>query len=350
MTALLRGAGNAAAFFLGMALVATTLSSFVEPSRVTPVSAKLDWLADREEFDTILVGSSRTHRQLLPTVLDPAMAEAGLQINSFNLSTDGMRPPEDSYLLDRALAKRDTPLRFLIVEANPIDLRIAEDNENSERVVYWHDLPRMAALWSRAWSSSIARPPSLAKRTSDTWRNLRYFSEHLTYWVSNAVLAGRGTELLDEAIGRARPPRDEMRDLGPDLDGHLIPRGDEAMDPSEMRDYERKFSELRRKGLRLDPGDRASQAELARKAKRARKFGARLVVVAPPSLNAEVFRPEPAIGKDVIFLDFSDPSKYPELFVAEHRRDSGHLNTKGSVLYSRMVAQHLAAALRREID
>ena len=63
-------------------------------------------------------------------------------------------------------------------------------------------------------------------------------------------------------------------------------------------------------------------------------------------MNVEIFRPEPAVGKDVIFLDFSDPAKYPGLFAAENRRDSGHLNAKGSVLYSRLVAQHLAAALR----
>jgi hypothetical protein len=346
MIGFLRGACNLAAFCLGIAVAATVLSSFVEPSRVTPISAKLDWLAEREDFDTILIGSSRTHRQLLPTVLDAAMTEAGVPITSFNLSTDGMRPPEDGYLLDRALAERDKPLRFLIVEANPIDLRIADDNEDSERVVYWHDLRRMKALWSRAWSASIARPPSLAKRTSDTWRNLRYFSEHLTYWISNTVLAGRGAELLDAAIGRAPPPRDEMRDLGPALDGHLIPRGDDVMDPAELRDYDRKTAEFQQKGLRLDPGDRASQAELARKAKRARQFGARLVVVAPPSMNAEVFRPDPAVGEDVIFLDFSDPAKYPALFAIENRRDSGHLNTKGSVLYSRMVAEHLVSALR----
>jgi hypothetical protein len=348
MIRLLRGACNLAAFCLGIAAAATILSSVVEPSRVTPVSAKLDWLAEREDFDTILIGSSRTHRQLLPTVLDPALAEAGVQINSFNLSTDGMRPPEDGYLIDRALEERDTPLRFLIVEANPIELRIADDNEDSERVVYWHDLPRMMALWSRAWSASIARPPALDKRISDTWRNLRYFSEHLSYWVTNAVLAGRGSELIHEAIGLAPTPRDERRDLGPDLDGHLIPRGAEEMDPAEMRDYDRKFSELKRKGRRLDPGDYASQSELLRKARKARQFGARLVLVAPPSMNVEIFRPEPTVGKDVIFLDFSDPAKYPDLFVAEHRRDSGHLNTKGSVLYTRLVAQHLAAALREK--
>ena len=74
-------------------------------------------------------------------------------------------------------------------------------------------------------------------------------------------------------------------------------------------------------------------------------FGARLVLVAPPTVGP-AFAPLPGTGH--LFLDFSDPERYPELFAVGHRFDRGHLNHAGALLYSRLLARELVRALSRE--
>ena len=119
---------------------------------VAPVPAgaseRADWLREHGggSFDTIFVGSSRTFHQIVPSIFDGEMAELGVPVRSFNLGTPGMKPPEDAYVMGRALRGRKAPLRFLVVECNPIHLDIQPEQRGTTRAVYWHDVPRLWAL------------------------------------------------------------------------------------------------------------------------------------------------------------------------------------------------------------
>ena len=64
--------------------------------------------------------------------------------------------------------------------------------------------------------------------------------------------------------------------------------------------------------------------------------------MAPP-VPGRTFAPLP--GEDLVFLDFSDPARFPELFAPEHRQDSGHLNARGAEIYSRLVGLTLGAVV-----
>ena len=111
------------------------------------------------------------------------------------------------------------------------------------------------------------------------------------------------------------------------------------MSKSKASEYAKAFTDIKRRGQsRLDPEDSVSQAHFARMAAVVRAHGAQLVVVAPPIASPEVFQP---LSKDLVFLDYSDPEKYPQLFDPAVRLDNSHLNREGSKLFSALVAKDL---------
>jgi hypothetical protein len=324
----------------GFALACAVLTHLVGPV-AAGASERADWLRERgAPFDTIFLGSSRTFHQLVPSVFDRTMAELGISVRSFNLGTPGMKPPEDAYVLGRALRGRESPLRFLIVECNPIHLDIQPEQRGTTRAVYWHDLPRIWALWQRVWARPALTPDAFLGPAAVAG-NLAEFSVHLGPWIWNAARIGRGADLLKRAFwapGRVRP---ESAIIGPLGDGFFQREYREPFHGEELESYRRDLAGTPPEVSRIHYGDVASQAEIARKVALAERLGARLVLVAPPILGP-VFAPLPDSG--ALFLDFADPHGFPELFAVEHRNDGGHLNAAGSQLYTRLLARRIAAA------
>lgn len=335
---------NLAAFVAGFACFAAVISAVMPPLRVSHISLKLDWLAARPaDYDVLVVGSSRM-RQIVPSVLDAEMTAGGMPVRSFNLSADGMRPPEDSYVLDRALASRKAPLKFIFMEANPIALRIDPEDEGTDRMIHWHDTERMLTIWHRAFAHSIEDPPWLGKWLSDTWRNARFAAHHTKYWVWNSVHLGRGPELLHKHLRLPAAPKWEIG-LGPRNDGYIPPDDGGPMPQGEAEGYSVALRKKLRVGADVDVMDGASQAQVQHAARLAQRFGARLVIIAPPSTTVKTFRPILSPETGAIFIDLSDPTRHPELFDAPIRLDGNHLTEEGSILFTRAVARLLAASL-----
>jgi hypothetical protein len=334
--------GASLAFAGGFALVCAVLTRLVPPVPAG-ASARADWLREHgAPFDTIFIGSSRTFHQLIPAVFDRAMAEQGVQVRSFNLGTPGMKPPEDAYVIGRALRGREAPLRFLVVECNPIHLDIQPEQRGTTRAVYWHDVPRLRALWQRVWARPALAPEANLGPLA-VGNNLVEFSVHLGPWLWNAARVGRGAHLVERALAARDRPGSGKSVVGPLGDGFFPREYREPFHGEELESYRRELAATLDDGdSRLHYGDVASQAEIARKVALAERLGARLVMVAPPILGP-VFAPLPESG--ALFLDFSDPRRFPELFVPEHRNDGGHLNPAGSELYTRLLARRLGSSL-----
>lgn len=86
---------------------------------IPTVQAKVEWLRTHgDDYDTFFLGSNRIYRHIVPRLFDELMAARGESTRSFNLGFDGMRPPEDSYVLEEVLAHRTKPLKYVIVEGN----------------------------------------------------------------------------------------------------------------------------------------------------------------------------------------------------------------------------------------
>jgi hypothetical protein len=336
----LRGLAAALAFTGGFALACAALARLVSPV-AAGASDRADWLRERGAgFDTLFVGSSRTFRQLVPAVFDEEMAALGAPARSFNLGTPGMRPPEDSYVIERALRGREAPMRFFVVECNPLHLGVPPEDRGTTRAVYWLDGPRLEALWPRVWARPALMPEGRLS-PAVVGGHLLKFADHLGHWLWNVSRVGRGAELLEHVLFAGARGRPEKAVIGPAGDGFFPREYRESFHGEEVERYQAALAAAL-EADRVYYGDLASQAELARKTALAARYGARLVLLGPPIVG-RVFTPLP--GSGALFLDFSDPRRYPELFAVSHRNDGGHLNAAGAELYTRLVARRLAAAL-----
>ena len=330
---------NFAAFVSGFALVACALTAGIPPVRPQPIAAKLEWLAAHgEQYDTFFIGSSRVYRQIIPGLFDAEMERLGVKTRSFSLAADGMRPPEDELVLERAFASRKSPVRFLVVECNPIDSGLAEEDKGTARAVYWHDTARLIRLWRKCWSEAPSKP--LGSRVSRVWKRLRQFPSHAQHWVWNEVRLGLGNDLLSQWVfGPAQ--RDDAKEIG--ADGYRPPKSGGQMTGGKLRGYERQLAAALKTPALPDAGDAESQAALAWKKALAGRYGARLVLLSSPFLRPEIFLP--GIREGITFLDYSDPARYPSLYAPGNRCDPGHLNVPGSEIYTRLVARQLAAEI-----
>ncbi len=335
---------NAAAFIAGFALVATMLSGALPPLRPPQIGAKLDWLSEHgAEYDTFFIGSSRVHRQIIPDLFDAEMAALGVKTNSFNLSGDGMRPPEDEFVMERAFTSRTVPVRVLLVECNAVESIINEDDAGTARAVYWHDNARMARLWRHCWARSLAPDSIGSRKASRVWKRLRQFPDHVQHWAWNCGRVGLGNEWVTELLlGPAS--RNDAKEIG--ADGYRVPKTGELMGGGSLRAYEKELAAGRSSPPGPDQQDEESQASLAWKKALAVRMGARLVLVSSPFLRPAVFTPYDRTG--ITFLDYSNPNLYPELYAPENRRDPGHLNVKGSEIYTRLIARQITEALKTQ--
>jgi hypothetical protein len=293
-----------------------------------------------DAYDTLIVGSSRTARQLSPEIFDRAMAERRVPTRSYNLGLAGLWPPEDGYLIERTLAGRAIPLRFLVVECNPIRLGLPTESQGTARAVYWHDAARMRILWNRAKAQS-ADATKKKTRGKAIRRALPALAVHARHWLWNALRLGRGAELLLGALEAHETPLAEA--IGPRGDGFRPLRRDRPpIAGAALARYEGELVDTPAGARRFSRGDTESQAELRRKRDLAARYGAELVLIAPP-VTGRTF--QPLLGDGQIFLDFADPERFPELFAPEHRQDEGHLNARGAEIYSRELGLALGELL-----
>lgn len=335
---------NGAAFVAGFGFAVAALSQAFEPVRAPQLGAKLDWLAERgAEYDTFFVGSSRVHRQIIPDIFDAEMAALGVQTNSFNLSGDGMRPPEDEFVMERAFATRTARTRLLVVECNSIEHMLDDDDAGTARAVYWHDTARMAVLWRHCWARPLSPDMKASRVAARVWKRVRQLPEHVQHWVWNCGRVGQGSEWVSALLIGAKPSED-AKELG--SDGYRVPKTGELMSGKTLRSYEKELAAAIKQPPAEDFEDVESQVSLARKKAMADRLGARLVLVSSPFLRPAVFAPASRDG--VVFLDYSAPAQYPELYAPEHRRDPGHLNVKGSEIYTRLVARQIAETLKKQ--
>jgi len=67
------------------------------------------------------------------------MGEAGFPARTFNLSVNGMDPPEDGYVLERVLGAKPRHLKWVFIELEELHTRRIPEAEGTRRSLYWHD-------------------------------------------------------------------------------------------------------------------------------------------------------------------------------------------------------------------
>lgn len=328
--------GALLAAYLG-AFTATCIliARFLPFPDVPVVRAKIEYLAShRHQFDTLFIGSSRVYFQIIPSLFDETTARAGRPTRSFNAGVSALRPPEDAFFLERILARPSTQLRYVFVEATAVGTR--PENLGSVRAVYWHDWRRLCVLWRSIIVQLSAQ--SRTFRFSVLREVFPDFSEHLWLFIRNMTNQGRGAILTDRFLKREALPS-AVTELGDKMDGWVPVGQRQIMPQAEKVAYAQRIAERLRDPSRPTFADEVSQQELERMIVRIERCGAVPILIVPPTPVKRKFYPDPRRMHSAILLDFADVARFPELFETDQRLDATHLNTRGSQIFSRLLAE-----------
>jgi hypothetical protein len=308
------------AFVLAFAACAAAIHALL-PAPPTLYDAKLAWLAAHAgDYDTIFIGSSFVHNQLVPRELDDEMAARGHPTRSFNFGLPGMSCGEALYVLEHVLALHPAHLKRLVLDGDMND-RPEHEDVLTRRTIGWHAPEPTAISMAAMWRA----PETLAYRTAAIRQDaLGALQRLFDVGVINEWLSGARDSTDVGAEGYAT--RDSWQDLDPTRPAGAKYRA--AVD--ELRDHGRAPAEA--SGYR----ETLFEAMVAR----GRARGLEPLVLLAPTLHRY---PPPSVRVPV--YAFNDPSRQPELYDRLARADINHLNDRGARLYSRAVARALAAAL-----
>jgi hypothetical protein len=305
---------------------------------VPSVQPKVAWLLGHgEDYDTFFVGSSRTYRQIIPELFDQLMAAGGQPTRSFNLGFDGMRPPEDSYVLETVLAGRRRPLKYVLVEGNDLRVNLEGEARGTMRASYWHDLKRCAVILRATLGLTSSDETTWFGIWSDRFSSIDTFLGHVQPALARAVNLGRGRELLPDFHTADDPEALSQKNLGEKQDGYFY--GPRLGDIKKSNREKLMAGVAARLAKPAQPffSDAESQRVLQEKRRLIEAHGGRTFVFHPPMTQAETFYPDPKFGPTMPVIDLTDPRIYPELFDPRFRRDEAHLNSAGAEIFTRLL-------------
>ena len=323
---------NLAAFLVGLVLTCVVLSQFVPFPRVSNLWRKYLHMQDHlDKYSLIYIGSSRVFHEFIPGQFDQALAKRGHKENSFNFGQDGMWPPESLYMIRQILDLHPKKLKWVLIDLMQIK-PFLEGNETSLRGMYWHD-------WQHTWIAlqHVMASPDVPRPLSE---RLDQSLTHLLLWTQRSLNAGSGSQRFQVAMKlerekKADPVEDDGWEAGP-------------IRQLSQKDIDAFNNELvRLKTIQPKPIPPLLRDSLDSVTKEIRAAGAEpIFVVASGFYGRERFTDWPPPG--VTVFAFDDPEKYPELYNYEHRFDVHHLDPRGAVDYTRILADRFAKFLEEK--
>jgi hypothetical protein len=320
---------------VGVAIVAFVATSSIIHSLLPPlvpkgVAAKLKFFTEhKDEFDTVIVGTSQLYYSVSPKIFDATTRENGMPTRTFNFGIDAMHPPENFYVLDQILKTKPKKLKWVLLELGDVRARWFKIL-GTQRAVYWHDWPRTRTTLEKAMD-----PRGDAKwyiQVSRLWLARRDLAWNLGAFLKQFGNVGRVADLLPAA--EQERFSDAAMELGPDRDGYRI-AGD-AMSAERAVSYQQwlaqEIAEARPKPL-----DRVTDHSYGNAAARIRAAGAKPIFVVTPVIfqSPLQFRSTPPAP----IIAFNDAAKFPEYYDPKARVDESHLVREAAEKFSVALAR-----------
>ena len=322
------------------AFVATSglIHSFLPPMIPKGIAAKLRYFTEhKDEFDTVIVGTSRLYYSAAPEIFDATTRENGLPTRTFNFGIDGMHPPENFYVLEQVLKTQPRNLKWVLLELGDIQTRW-DNILGTQRAVYWHDWPRTELTMKKALNPRGNANPFI--KFIRLWVARRDFISNLTLFGKQFCEVGRAWDLLPSADSDRYA--DAASELGPHGDGYRW-AGDAMSAERAVSFQQRLADEISSATTKyLDP---ATEFGYQHSAAQIRAAGATPVFVVTPIIfqTTSHFRQSPPAP----IIAFNDARKYPQFYDVKVRIDDGHLTRPAAEDFCRALAQEFVRHVRQ---
>jgi hypothetical protein len=303
------------------------------------IAAKLKFFTEhKDEFDTVVVGTSRLYYSVSPEIFDATTRENGLSTRTFNFGIDGMHPPESFYVIEQILKTKPRNLKWILLELEDIQARW-DNILGTQRAVYWHDWPHTSLTLKKALNPR-GNANWLIKLTR-LWLARRDFISNLTLFGKQFTNVGRAADFLPSA--ERERFADAASELGPHGDGYRF-AGD-AMSAERAASFQQRLAQEISEATQkyLDP---ATESGYRHAAGQIRAAGATPIFVVTPVIFQSTSRfrqaPPPAT-----MIEFNDARKYPNFYDAKLRIDDGHLTRPGAEALTRVLAEEFVRRARQ---
>jgi len=320
---ILRGAFYGLLALAAFILVCLVLHRVVPKPVIPVVTPKLAYfLAHKDEFDAVFIGSSRVCHGIVPAEFDATLKAQGVQCKSFNLAVEQMFPPATFQVLDTVLKSKPARLKWVFLELTPI---YTTDLEPTLRSISWHDGPATAlVIEDLAKRNGLRRLP---RQLGTIFANLKIFLLNVTNVGRVPTLVHAEPSQADEATKYA---------------GYMPLQGTHFESEAKAQKYVTMLAAMYNTPAHREPLLPVNDKAFAKQLNAVKASGAEPFLLVPPF---------PQSGGD--FLDpktphtlfaFNDKERYANFFDLKNRYDGGHLNDVGARLFSQLLAEQFAAA------
>jgi hypothetical protein len=295
--------------------------------------------AHKDEFDAVWIGTSLVLRDVDVPAIERGLAEAGVELHSFNFGMGGMGTYEQDFLLHRLLELEPARLKYVFLEGGPVGLGIhprhifqSPGDLDTFRSVFWHDWTQTGKVLGQTRRLPHALPTKLELAFTHLRLCARKFANY-----------GLGPQVPRFLEGPGAPSAIMSEDLG--FRPYPEPHGTEFTDPAAYAQRVREVEAQNRAPLELE--ELHTEVHAAQYAAVDAR-GAELIYLCLPASIGEPERPFlHAQGVIPWLFDFSQPSEHPELFRFEHRWDEDHLNRDGVALLTPLLVERILAHRKR---
>ncbi len=299
---------------------------------------------NRDDYNTLFIGSSRTYRHLSPELFDRSVSR-DLGIRSFNLGAPSYFFPKTAILFREIMEEKPPRLRYVVFELSKAADRPGERNLHTKELKYWYDL-----------ESTLLLMRTILESDEEPGEKIRYGSIHLMTLVEKLLNVGHGVEI----IRFVTEEKSSGLVLGPRVDGfcskdtewaETTGREGAVFRPNPAR-IARRTAESRegfsRGRLAAGKGSPALLEEYREIIELAQQSGVKLFFVLPPKVGGAYEIAVPVFDSlpDSITIDLGDPSLRPELYELRHSFDRGHLNHAGAMVFTRLLAREFERLVR----
>ena len=292
------------------------------------VNAKISYIKEVPRFDIIFFGSSRTYRHIIPRVIDSI-----LNVSSFNLAGGGTSNPEAWYIVDHLIQDISTEKKpkYLIIELQGIQA-IASKNEASARSKYFLDFEPMvyatkhflergdygnAKTYFTSFLNKNLFLGIVKEQAKTAWEMNRYYRK-----TCDDISQSAGYRSLESNVTKGHLKRRSDLLANPDS---LVLRKIKILNEYETPDYTPSSYEV---ALIEDIILSCKSNEIMP------------IFIKPPRAYQLLELHKNLDKADKI--DMGNPATYSEFYSIENSYDLGHMNNKGSELYSIELAKKLA--------
>jgi hypothetical protein len=304
------------------------LLHWVVPEAARVVSPEMrQALKARGYCQVLFVGPSYIGSHFLPEAFDDEARRIGLNVRACKLGKHGLRGYEMRQQIQLFLSGRRPKLQLLVLDIT-MGQHIGFESGNwfKSRTLEWHTwqaIPWLASYYRRD-------PREWSNKLPEIWSHLEHVAAHY-------LLLGRGTELFLKANASEEIIEEEEAPEATSAGIHR--RGLRGQHRGYARTLKRLIQKRRANYGEHRYADSGWPLELREVV---RAYGLEAYFLYAPVLHTTKLPRRAVEGEDrLVFLDFSDPLRFPELYRESVRGHTNHLGGEGFEIYSRLLAREL---------